>query len=344
MGKLAQSAILGGKRVPLEQLPAVQDEHIGSAFLWKAFERSGIRDIAEKIFYCQPLLEDDITRLLEGTSLPVLMKLVELQGEHEVIEPVPVLCVPFARWCQESTLQAAIARLSTIPQMVPYTDCRVVFDSFEYHLWNVDFFEQMVTLKQEHSSLSFVGPSIEEVLGWLKSRGVESTSLLTLKLRAILHKLRGVGFSRLKATASSASVRVLIDAGFPVSLRTPIDIFPTNRELARELYRINSLSGVNQHIQLWVPEIRGDQGLQKRSPLGDIALLRALAVASVALPQVPFRRASSRELSVEAFAFSRLCGANEFGVGAVDEMTAHTLEFQFYKDLLKTPRAQEVTS
>ena len=121
-------------------------------------------------------------------------------------------------------------------------------------------------------------------------------------------------------------------------------MFSTNREFARELYRINTLSGRNQHVQLWVPEIRGDRELRKRTPLADIAILRALAVASVALPQVPFRRASTRELSVDAFSFSRLCGANELGVGAVDETTARALDFQQYTDLLNVPSTQGLSS
>lgn len=346
MGKLAQFAILGGKRVPIETLPVVSDKHLGSAFLWRSFERAGIRDIAERVFYCQQLEEGEIARLMEGVTLPVIMKLVELHtGDHDVVEPEPVLCVPYCQWCADYGINEAIEKLPKILSEISYSSCRVVFDRFDLELWTSEFYEKFAQYRREFPHLSFVGPSVEEILECLKKKPDGSSrkdrlqssgggsSIFMMRLRAVLKRLKEVGFERLKTSSSSASVRVVSEAGFPVGLRTVLDHFPTNIEFARELLRINRLSGGNQNVQLWLPEVLDTGKYRSREPITDMALLRALAVGTLALSQVPFRRASSKQFSADAFRFARFCGANDFGVGAIDATTAEALNFQSYESL-----------
>src|SRR5690606_27921752 len=115
---------------------------------------------------------------------------------------------------------------------------------------------------------------------------------------------------------------LLHDRGFPNCLVTDISQFRTAGQLALALYRINQLSGPQHAIDVWVPGT-GSPTMGASSPvLQDMRILRALAVGSICLNNVPHKRASSRRLSLEAINLARHCGANDLGYGAIDAETS----------------------
>jgi 2-iminoacetate synthase ThiH len=69
-------------------------------------------------------------------------------------------------------------------------------------------------------------------------------------------------------------------------------------------------------------------------------LLRTLAVGSLCLAAIPNRRASTRYLTMEAIHIARYCGANDFGFGAVNELTARTMQLEKLDRLKKAWRLE----
>jgi hypothetical protein len=126
-------------------------------------------------------------------------------------------------------------------------------------------------------------------------------------------------------------------AGFPLSILTNILEFESTGELARELFRVHELS-LEQAVEVWMP---GYETRSSRSRAGaerairEQQLLRLLAVGSLTLSKVPFFRASSRYFSVDALRMAARFGANDFGFGAVNMLSARLLKIESYETLRK---------
>ncbi len=152
--------------------------------------------------------------------------------------------------------------------------------------------------------------------------------------------------------------------GFGQSLITFVDKFSSCDELVVELCAISQIAREKGGLQVWVPgwsngELRLS-GFRPRRPhrlvcggqddvegvpsslkqdicithaARDYRLLRVLAVGSLFLNNVPYKRASSRFLSLEGLQMAYACGANEFGFGAYDHSTAQSLQLHHLDDL-----------
>ena len=87
---------------------------------------------------------------------------------------------------------------------------------------------------------------------------------------------------------------------------------------------MQQLTGLGQDIDLWCPACsgRGSRralGCEATEGAANLTLLRFLAIGTICLPYVPWRRASSAHFSLEALNLARYFGANDFGFGAANE-------------------------
>jgi len=334
MGNVARRGIIDGRKVALTEVEDVPEIAVPiDSFTRECLSRYGFLQVAEKILQHERLTILEITDLLREASLPLLMKLVELKcGELLYREPVPVVVLPLPQWIKDSDELTAYERSVEFLRDIEYPQLGVVVEDIDYSRLDSDFIDLVKDIVKSRPGLTLVGPRPESILGWLSegaSPGKKSVQFGDLV--ELTTSLKKAGFKRLRPTSRLELVELMHGIGFPTGLTTYIDRFATAEELAYELFHIDEVSRNKGIIDLWIP------GLSSRSTelhlLGtqDYKILRALAVGTLILEGITWRRAISRYLSFDAIRIARLFGANEFGVSAVDGFTANSFRLLLSK-------------
>ena len=336
MGELAKSGILGGRKVPLEGVLALNTKPRTGKFSLECIRRAGFQNISQKIIDREVLEEEEIAALLFEAPMPVLLKLVELRFGSNLrrIEPRPMVILPLSRLLRDNGKQAVSVYASAFLRSLEYKKLRVILDHVSVEALNAGLLEVINDVANCRSGLCLAGPSVDEV-----SRSLRPVSLAEVNSRSysgtkkLLLDLRQAGVDELRASTRRASLNFLVDTEFPVSLRTNLDQFSSFDLLAKELFEINQATQEGMQIDIWSPGYSGDCNLKLTPAIRDLNLLRALAVGACCLLDIPWRRASTLHLSLEAVEFARYCGANEFGYGAVDTATADFLSIAHFNTL-----------
>jgi len=324
MGKLARIGIALGQAVPVEGILSLRMPSEIDGVTRLALKHFGFDRIAEKVIAGRPLSVEDAEQVATHATLPVLLKLVELKRvSHDVVEPLPAVLLPVRRWLTRFGIPRTVELALQTLEHLPYPRMRVSLEwpDFAAFTETLEIVKAIATVRK---GLVFVGPSLEEVVSALRSScGSVPVDDQHRAVEAALHAMREAGFQHLRATESRRTIKFLTEHGFPGCLISEVDRDPSARGLVHELCEIRRLIGDGVYVETWCP------GVSKQvAGYTDLLLLRALALGTLFLDEVPFRRASSRFFSAEGFEFARMCGANDFGFGAVDQRTARFLGLQ----------------
>lgn len=329
MGTIAKIGIVSGRAVPLEAVPGHPGQAAFTDFSRGCLSRFGFARIADRVVAGLPLGIRDVEMLLSKASLPVLMKLVELRhGGEDCVQPMPLVMLPLSNWAARYEPTRIVELSHDLLKSIRHKHIRVVIDEIDFEKLDGELFAVLREIAHCRPGLTLVGPPVDDVVSWVLSAGSSKGIQSVPRFEQLLHKLRSAGLGRLMPSSAVEVLKTVKEAGFPASLVTNIPSFATPLELAKELLRVNEIAA-HQPIDVWVP---GADPLPASKRTGtsalDFQVLRTLAVGSLCMPAVPYRRASTRYLSVEAIQFSRHCGANDFGFGAVNELTARALHLE----------------
>ncbi|MCB0354087.1 MAG: hypothetical protein KDD64_11200 [Bdellovibrionales bacterium] len=338
--KLAKRAVIGGKVVSLPSSLDGVPQVSTAAFFWNAVSRLGVRRTAEKILAKEALGFEDIEDLLAVVPLSILMKLVSLRSETigEVASapklPLPALFLPVIRYSESrSPLE--------LKEMLREVLAPLEGEPFEAYLDNPRsaqewkrYFAIVEWLPELSRSIRVVAPSVSEMVGGPSEHLLTRKVYSTHKIVERLNRLREIGVTRLRSAQTLCDAEVMHRSGFAVSVSHTIEAHFGARRIAHELVRLNEFSRTVAPVQSWVPGFSRAQ-LRGQSPsVRDLTLLRVLAVGSVALTEVKYRRASNRHFSPFGLALAKMCGANDFGFAARDPFTASELDFLDMKEVL----------
>ena len=308
MGTLAKHGIANGCRVELAVLvPEFANPKL-SVLARKYFAKLGLARIAERVIERRPLSVADINLLLNKAPFAALLKLVELRcGAESCLQPKPLTHLPIKRWLSQHSPDKVLALTEKHLNQYQHPDLRVAIDLQEIVNYEPTVREDFLSVIQEtvarNPGVTFVGQNGE---------------ILEL--------------SELSQKPSLASVRNSSSSSQVIS--TNILQFATSQDLAKELFRIHELS-VEEGVDLWIPCYEAIAGKGRCVPpaIKDFQLLKLMALGSIALINVKYRRASTQYFSVAALSIARLCGANDLGFGAVDKPTAKVLQIGELKAL-----------
>lgn len=338
MGSLAKIGIASGKLVPVAEVPGHAASPTLSDFSRTCLSRFGFARIADRVCDGAALNVRDVEMLLSKASLPVLMKLVEIKHrEGSCAAPLPLVMLPWSSWTARYDSTRILELSQGLLRGIRHKQLRVVIDELDYAKLDGELFSVLREISSCRPGMTLVGPSVDDVVSWVISAAEHESGLK--KFENLLHKLRDAGLGRLMPASMVDLLKTVHEAGFPASLVTNISEFSNPLELAKELLRVNEIAQ-QQPIDVWVP---GYQVSRASSPTLSRAalnyqLLRVLAVGSLCLDAVPHRRASTRYFNVDALQFARFCGANDYGFGAVNELTARAMRLEKLDRLKKAVR------
>lgn len=322
-------------------------------FSARALSSFGFARIGEKLLNREALTVDEVRILLAEASIPALMKLTTIAGVRgATVSPRPAVVLPFNQWALQNGLARAVTMSTDFLQRIKHREVSVSLDFIDLEHLEDEVGPAVAEIAQCRGGISFVGPHVEDIIGWVYHRAQSAPSNfhpegLQGKVESLLSKLRTAGFDRLRLTSIRSALRSVGNNGFPVGLVTDCNQFPTSQLLAEELVRISGLHQEGIHVDVWTPGYSSSNGesLFEQAAV-DLRLLRVLAVGALVIRDVGARRASSRFLSLEGMQIAGLLGANDFGFGAVDAVTAkalHILPYEFLRDFHPVPEAELVT-
>lgn len=329
VGKLARFGIAGGERVSVRTLGCLPVPIPTDDFAERAIRELGFDPIRDRVIARESLGSSEIGELIVRAPLSVLMKLVEFGSKATArVEPTPIVVVSLFRHEQVSPIEYLVQiEHPTIEVLLDRVDLDDLGDGLE---------ERIAAIAGARAGLTLVGPAAEDILLWLQAKGRSSRVLRNLSLSDVVRRLRAAGVTRLRACRDLAALSEVNSVGIGQSFCTTLDSFVEPRRLAEHLASIDALSRRAGLVSVWFP---GLSRACKDYPLAgaalDLMMLRMLAIGTLALPAIDRRRASSRYMSIEAFTVAHLCGANDFGLGAVDGATEQTLQLKQFGALQK---------
>jgi hypothetical protein len=332
MGSIARIGIFSGKPVPVGDIPGHRSPAVLSEFARACLGRFGFARIAERVALGQSLTVRDVEMLLSKASLPVLMKLVEIRHRTEEWKPpLPLVVLPLSNWTSRFSSTRVLELSQDLLRSIRHKNLRVVIDRIQYDQLDADLVALLKEISSCRPGMTLVGPSVDDVLAWAVSVSGTGEPLDLRRLERMLHRLREAGLGRLMPSTMADVLSTVRAAGFPASLVTNVADFESPLELAKELLRVNEVASQMQ-IDVWVPGFELTQRARSNQQLArsavDFELLRVLAVGTLCMDSVPYRRVSTRYFSVDAIQFARYCGANDFGFGAVNELTAKAMHLE----------------
>ncbi|RIL10063.1 MAG: hypothetical protein DCC75_05190 [Proteobacteria bacterium] len=366
MGNVARHGIYGGQRVRAENILLSTPHHrIEDIFRHMCAQYDGddrrFSKIADRVAARQELPAPDTAFLLERAPLPLLMKLVELASlsaaarEKPIVKPLPMVLLPLSRWLEQSNYYETLELARGFLRRLPYEKVEVALDNIDLTQLDGPLGPLLRDISKARDGLTLIGPSVEEIVASTcgteagQNSDFQQCGPIVQKLEKKLATLRQSGIKRLRSTSCLGALKLVHEAGLWNTIVTRIDSYPTPMDLARELSTINRVAVQGSFVMVWTPGFRdtwqftaGHSTAQQHNQpdqepqFRDFQILRALAVGTLALTQVPYKRASSRYLSPAGVHFALACGANEFGFGAVDESTARSLKIQPYESLAES--------
>jgi len=322
VGNLARFGIVGGAKVAVRDLGCLPVPIHNNDFSDNALRSLGFEPIQRKIEAGARLNAGEIEALIERAPLSVLMKLVEIGRQATPhVEPSPIVTVSLAAGALNDGLDCL--------RRIEHPSIEVLLEGVELDTLGDGLEEQVKTVAGCRPGLTIVGPAAEDILSWLHAHERRSRVLHDLTLSDVVGRLRGAGMDRLRACRDVAALAALSSTGFRQSFCSALDTLATPRELAEHLQAIDTLSRQDGCLSVWFPGFsRACRTFPHAGAALDLLMLRMLALGTVCLPKVPRRRASSRYLSLEGFAVAHLCGANDFGFGALDDTTEDILQLK----------------
>lgn len=337
MGNLAAFGIAGGRKVPTGGLLQQRESGLDDPFTAKAIKEAGFLDIARKLQNHQELSVDEIEQLYKNASIAVLLKLV---GWKDCLRPqtdlTPIVYLPFENWISALGVDEALERSLWFLEQIDHEDFRVILDGLDYSRLNSGLSQLLLEISSCRPGITLVGPSAESIMTWLsgEARFDKLNALRTVRLIRLLGQMKAAGVLGLRPSTVPSMIKIIHEVGLDVPLMTPVDCLSSAREFAELLVRINSISGNARVIKSWTPGLA--QIPRKRMPraVKDNLLLRAIAVGTLCLDNVPFIRGSSRHLSLDGVRMAGLFGANDRGVGAINAETAERLNILPHEVLL----------
>jgi len=340
VGDLARIGIRGGKKTPVSGLHMAGSHGDIDEFSRDILRRYDYEEIADKILSNTPLNFRDVFRLFADATFPIQLKLVELRGCKPTYKsPSPVVLLPLGSWFRQFDDVSILSLASNFLQNVQQDQFFVVFDEINYECLDGRFGELAREILISRPGLSLIAPSAEDIISWIvRHDGMSSPAIQIVKLVRLLGLLKKAGFSHLCPSSKPELVKLVHQAGFPAHMITYIDQFDTMDGLAKELLDINELSGVCGMVDLWSPGLSSGRAKGLSYAPVDVLLLCTLAVGTLCLDNVPARRASSSFFSLDALTLAPYCGANDFGLGAVDLGAAALFQVQPFDTL------QEISS
>lgn len=336
MGEVAKRGIASGRKILIgkDQRDESAREPIDSLSR-DILTNMGFQRIADKLIAGATLKSQEIEEICLKASPPVLMKLVSLRDSRRtLLSPTPVLYLPIASmldtYTPERTIELCSAKLDEFKDI---ETLEVVIGKLGSLLEDRCFLEVVKTVVGTRENLRLIGPRIEDLYCWLESSRVPNDErAFVTGLEKALATLRDIGCYRLRALHVRGALKLLVDFGFEVSLVSNLNAISSASELVRELVKIDNLCREEPQIKTWLPSAGTSSGRGRyKTAMGDIAVLKGLALGYLVLDQMPVIRASSRFMSPVALELAAYMGATELGCGAVCEETQANLQFSSYK-------------
>ncbi len=328
MGSLARQGILNGRRAPLNDLVQSQLGQGNAPVLDQILRKRGWDRALEYLQAGTMLPYGEVSRIFSTASNSEILKLIHIRfGELRPARPLPAALLPIGRWIESRGLASSLESSEELVRSASIPDLRIILDSAPLD-GILDILPDLLTrLQAAKKDLLIVGPSTEEVKNWA---AIESSS--RSHVSSIFERLGKAGLVRLKPSSDIELLRLAQSFGLTATLVTCIDSFQNFKVLETEFERINTLAEELSGTLVWCPVISSQLQIKADQMQVDQLLLRALAAGALAMPAVGLRRASSRHLSASALRLAHLFGANDFGVGAIDQFTAESLELRPYEE------------
>lgn len=345
MGNLAAFGIAGGKKVPAGGLLEQKESDLDDPFTAKAIKEAGFFDIAEKLQNHQQLSVEEIEELYKGAPAAVLLKLV---GWKHYLRPhtdlTPIVYLPFENWISALGVDEALERSLWFLEQIDHEDFRVILDGLDYSRLNSGLSQLLLEISSCRPGITLVAPAAESIMTWLSGEARFDTlnALRTVRLIRLLGQMKAAGVLGLRPSTAPSMIKIIHEVGLDAPLMTPVDRLASPREFAELMVKINCISGDDKVIRTWTPGLV--QIPCKRMPraVKDNLLLRAIAIGTLCLDNVPLIRGDSRHLSLDGMRMAGLFGANDCGVGAVNAETAERLRilpFEVLSNATASPAA-----
>ena len=328
MGKLAKIGIYGGQKAPVQNVLRENGVTWFDGISILTLKEFGLETIAESLSKGEGLSLDQINTLLVDTPLPALFMLVEtVRLEETMSSPTPIVSIPGMQWLDELGFAGALKETSSILESMDFNEDFLIYIE-DIDILRLDklapFFD---ALRDIFIGVSFAAPGLGQIGQQLTPLAVKSAKGFEEQLREILELARKVGFDRLRGSRDRASLKLVGQAGFPVSVCTLVDCYPDRLLLAKELFTLNQYAEEGK-IHAWFPGLKSISDGAEPSVDTDFTLLRTLAVGSIVLRNIPFYRATSAFFTLEGVRTSFMFGANDFGYGAFNEGAEQVLNLQ----------------
>ena len=325
MGKLAKVKIDGGKRITVEGNDLATQSSVEGVI--HTFSELGLEGILSKVISEFPLNANDLEALLNVSKTHDLVSLIGLgkESQHR-LEVVPLLLLPLSEWTAGNSSRAVVdlIRKHVSSHYVP--GLRVVVDLSGLISCENWILEEVSSILKDYPGIDFVGPSVNQLIVWLSNVRSSSTyAALDLQLEDILHNMKASGFRYLRGSTHRGVLKLVHRCGFPNDHVICLDRFKSPRFLAAELEKLERISRESALINSWSVGFTTPSYQIETGESLDQFVIRAYAVAMLALRAVPACRLWSSHISIEALKSIAQMGANECVFGAVDNFTAREL-------------------
>ncbi len=343
MGKLAKTAILGGKKVDILKATTSRSNHQLDDVIARVLKKSGFSVIAKKIIGNEDLSLKEIEFLLSSASLTILFKLNEMKSTEDK-QPIvyPVYYIPaedlLLRYDVDEIPDLLVNRFgeSLNKKSILYFSIKDFSDIDQ--VWG----EIVSTLKLKYPEALFYGPSLEIAHKWLSYNYRESSSSVAFKrLVTLASKLKKIGFDALGANSFVKLSSVGVAANFENFHCTKLETFPTPRLFAKELFKLSKISQEKNTIDEWSVGLLSKTGekvariLNIKDASLQYAILRAFLVGKLCLPNVQKKSIYSRYLSLETIRYLKFLGVNHAIYTSADEVTSLSLGLPDYNLILQ---------
>jgi hypothetical protein len=354
MGELARIGIVKGRKIAADKLLPREGIAI-EPFVEKCLRELGCEPMVRPLLDRKPLSAEQVYYLLFDAPLAALAKLVEVFfGPPDSLQlPRALVMMPIESWYRDSSYKEATDAALRFLRAVPFSEIDVVVEWADFQHFD-RLLEIVEELSRRRSGARFIGPSVEEMVAWLRggaqgTKGSVSPGDVSPLVDDLLYALRKSGFYRLRF---SSSLQLAVELDLPVRLReagfvavfgTPVDCGGDSSSgrsaraaLSTDLSRMSSDELGVGDWDVWLPTVSHSfEGLPQKDPLMDLRLLRLLAVGSLCLGRTPVRRASSSFLSLDGLAMAKYFGANDLGYGGLDDGTVSMLSLSPYRSLMQ---------
>lgn len=315
-----------------------------SPLLLRAIKDPQLVSIAKKVAR-KALLNEREAFAITQASLPVILKLIELSkltvSSEKHIRIRPLLCVPIGESLKSHNKEETLSHCLLYAEQATkgFTSEKEIYIVPDFWSGTHSIYDLLWVLSKlkenanDSFSLSPIGPS------FLECAQIQSNYDLTFE--ALLSALRNAQVPSLAGESSLDSLLQATKMGFDLALGQSLEISNSGdvnwEKFIDTIFAYRTLLLKSGNIKSFRPlsnhPIDSVQ-VQPQAPLAN-TLFKAISIARLLLPEVPFIRAPLSIFGMKAAHVAVHYGANDFGFGALDTSSQEKLGLMLYKDVLE---------